>query len=99
MSKWKPRKFRLHFNRVNMQRGNPKIWTVHTSKCCYQVKQVKVYVPLETVFNPDGPQPRAYLAGRAEVYVHKNIAYLLDARWSALMSDNDYFEAINGLPR
>lgn len=25
----KPIKFKAHFNRINMQRGNPNVWTVH----------------------------------------------------------------------
>jgi hypothetical protein len=74
--KMKPRKFRLHFNRVNMQRGNPNIWTVHTSDRCYQVKRVVTYVQLETVFKPDGPQPRAYLSGRGTVVIDGDTAYL-----------------------
>jgi len=29
--KSRKRKFRLHFNRVNMQRGKPTVWTIHLS--------------------------------------------------------------------
>lgn len=65
-------KLRLHFNRVNMQRGNKKVWTVHTSKGCYQAKEVVIMHHgeqiLGTVFKPDGKQPRAYLEGYGKIY-------------------------------
>jgi len=92
----KTRKFKLHFNRINMQRGKSTVWTIHTSDTCYQVEQVKCHVPLETIFKPDGSQPRAYLSGRAEIHVHKKIAYLIDETAVEHLSDDDYFEAING---
>ena len=60
-------KFRVHFNRVNMQRGNPNIWTVHTSKACHQGRSVRILVPVETVYNPEGRQPRAYFSGRGRI--------------------------------
>ena len=72
----RPLKFRLHFNRVNMQRGNPNIWTVHTSKACYQAQRVVCNVDLETVFKPDGPQPRAYLSGRGHVRVSGSTVFI-----------------------
>ena len=93
---YKGLKFRLHFNRINMQRGNPNIWTVHTYRACYQVREVKAYVPLQTVFNPKGPQPRAYLTGNADIYIRKGVAYLLNTKWVDKMSDDEYFEAIKG---
>ena len=60
-------KFRLHFNRINMQRGNPNVWTVHNCRGCFQGQRVLVYVPLESVFNKDGKQPRAYFTGKGIV--------------------------------
>lgn len=60
-------KFRAHFNRVNMQRGNPNVWTVHTSKACFQGEKIILRVPVETVFNPTGAQPRAYFTGYGRV--------------------------------
>lgn len=69
-------KFRAHFNRINMQRGKPQVWTVHTSRACYQVKQIRILVPAETVFNPAGPQPRAYFAGYAHVRIEGDTAVL-----------------------
>ena len=62
-------KFRAHFNRVNMQRGNPNVWTVHNSHGCFQGTRIVSKVPMETVFNPSGPQPRAYFTGYAHVTV------------------------------
>jgi len=96
MPRWKPIKFKLHFNRINMQRGNPNVWTVCTSRHCTQVKEVRVWVPVETVFKKDGPQPRAYLTGSADVYVRKGVAYLLDELSPDRMTDDEYFEAIKG---
>lgn len=64
--------FRLHFNRINMQRGNPNVWTVHNSHGCYQVQEVECYVTLRTVFKKDGRQPRAYLTGKGHVSIHEN---------------------------
>ncbi len=61
-------KFRLHFNRINMQRGNPNVWTVHTSRKCFQGDEVHIRVPLITVFKKNGPQPRAYCTGYGFVY-------------------------------
>lgn len=65
------RAFRIHFNRINMQRGNPNVWTVHTSGKCIQTRHVQCQVPLKSVFNPDGRQPRAFMKGVGEVDVHK----------------------------
>jgi hypothetical protein len=70
------RRFRLHFNRINMQRGDENVWTVHTSKACYQVREVKVFVPVETRYNPKGQQPRAYFVGQARIEVHDGVAVL-----------------------
>src|SRR5260221_13730679 len=61
------RKFRLHFNRINMQRGKPEVWTIHLSDRCIQVSEIDVDVPLKTVFKKDGKQPRAYLAGEGSI--------------------------------
>jgi hypothetical protein len=60
-------KFRAHFNRVNMQRGNPKVWTVHNSRGCFQGAGISSEVPMRTVFKKNGKQPRAYFEGYAHV--------------------------------
>lgn len=72
----RPRKFRLHFNRVNMQRGNPNIWTVHLSNRCIQVQVVEVQVPIQTVYRPTAEQPRAFLTGTGIVTVKGHTAYI-----------------------
>lgn len=73
----RPVKFRLHFNRINMQRRRPTIWTVHTHNLCIPASHVHVNVPLDTEYKgPDAPQPRAFFTGRGiitqkgtEVYI------------------------------
>jgi hypothetical protein len=71
-------KTRLHFNRVNMQRGNPRVWTAKTSRACNQAEKIIVVhngiAILETVFNPDKPQPRAYFVARGVVRYEGNTA-------------------------
>jgi hypothetical protein len=64
----KARKFRLHFNRINMQRGKDTVWTIHRSDRCIPARKVALYVdPIETHFKKDGRQPRAYLSGTGVV--------------------------------
>ena len=70
----KPRKFKIHFNRINMQRGNPNVWTVHLSDRCIQVEEVVVTGSIRTRFNKDGAQPRAYLYGTGHVRVQGKTA-------------------------
>lgn len=60
-------KFRAHFSRVNMQRGDPNVWTVYTSRGCFHGEKIVLEVPVETVFKPNGAQPRAYFTGRGVV--------------------------------
>jgi len=62
-------KFRAHFNRVNMQRGNPNVWTVHTSRGCFQGTGIVSHVTMATVYKANGPQPRAYFEGYAHVAI------------------------------
>jgi hypothetical protein len=57
---------KIHFNQVNMQRGNPKVWTIHFRGVCHQVKGFRSEIDLYSVYNPTGPQPRATLRGWAE---------------------------------
>lgn len=58
-------RFFSHFNRVNMQRGNPNVWTVHFRGTCYQGEEVVFNVPTFTEYKPKGQQPRAKIRGRA----------------------------------
>lgn len=63
-----PRKtwrFFSHFNRVNMQRGNPNVWTVHFRGVCVQGTEVVFNCPTRTTYNPKGQQPRARIIGVA----------------------------------
>ena len=67
---------RVHFNRIEMQRGGSHVWTVHNSLGCFQVKSVVMNAAMQTVFKPDGVQPRAYFKGPAVVEVRDGIAVL-----------------------
>ena len=58
-------RFFMHFNRINMQRGLPNVWSVHFRGTCYSASKVKLRVPIETRYVPQGRQPRATLRGWA----------------------------------
>ena len=64
-------KTKLHFNRLNMQRGNPNVWTAHNSHGCYGAEKLIIMhdgkVIAETVFDPKARQPRAYFTTRGSV--------------------------------
>lgn len=63
----------VHFNRINVQRKDPDIWTVHMSDRCIQIKKVIIKCPLESVYKgPDARQPRAYFKGKAIVEVKRD---------------------------
>lgn len=70
-------KTKVHFNRVNMQRGNPKVWTAHNSHGCFQGERIVILhrgkVVAETVFNPTAKQPRAYFLTYGEVRVDNGV--------------------------
>lgn len=66
----------VHFNRCAMQQGLPNVWTVHNSLGCFQVTLVKMRTPMDTVFDPDGRQPRAKFKGPAIVEVLDGVAIL-----------------------
>lgn len=57
--------FFSHFNRVNMQRGDLNVWTVHFRGVCYQGQEIVFNVPTYTQFRAKGKQPRAKIRGRA----------------------------------
>ena len=70
-------RFFAHFNRVNMQRGNPNVWTVHFRGTCVQAREIVFRVFVRTRFKPNGRQPRAVLLGMAKtVDVREGIAYV-----------------------
>lgn len=58
-------KTKIHFNRINMQRKDPRVWSAHTSKSCNPSEKIVVkhngVTVLETVYNPDSRQPRAFM--------------------------------------
>jgi hypothetical protein len=64
-------KTKLHFNRVNMQRGKAEVWTAHNSRGCFQAKKLVIMhegkVVAETVFAPEAKQPRAYFVAQGNV--------------------------------
>jgi predicted HAD superfamily Cof-like phosphohydrolase len=74
----RPLKMRLHFNRVNMQRGNPKVWTASSSQRCMQATKILIQhkgkTILETIFSPESRQPRAYLVTYARMKVRGSTA-------------------------
>jgi hypothetical protein len=71
-----PRKFKIHFNRINMQRGNPNIWTVHWADRCIQAEEIQVNGTIATVYRPEGRQPRAWFEGKGVVKVKGGIAFV-----------------------
>lgn len=74
----RPIKFKLHFNRINMQRGLPTVWTIHTSKRCIPAKEVDVRVPVTAVFRPEARQPRAWLEGKGIITAAGRDRYVID---------------------
>jgi len=62
---------------VNMQRGNPRVWTAHTSRACYQGEKIRVVhngrVVVETVFKPEASQPRAWFEAKGHVRVENGV--------------------------
>ena len=65
------RRFRFHFNRINMQRGDPRVWTVHTRGMCIQTERIDCHVRIKSRFNPTGRQPRAVFMGSGRVFVYQ----------------------------
>ncbi len=73
-------RFFVHFNRVNMQRGDPKVWTVHFRGVCYQTQKIrfKGVVELDSDYKPDGRQPRATFRGAAKkVLPYRNEVWVM----------------------
>jgi hypothetical protein len=62
--------FFAHFNRVNMHRKDPNVWTVHFRGTCFQGTDVIFNVPTYTSYKPNRKQPRARIHGRAH-YVER----------------------------
>jgi hypothetical protein len=64
-------KIKLHFNRPNMFRGDPRVWSAHTYKNCNQAREVLIrhngQIVGRTVYKDGAAQPRAYLEFSGEV--------------------------------
>ena len=73
----RPLKTKVHFNRVNMFRKSLNVWTAHNSRGCFQGEKIVMQVPMETVFNPEGRQPRAYFTGKARIRIEGTTLYLV----------------------
>ena len=74
-------KVKLHFNRVNMQRGKQEVWSAHTSKSCNPSREVRIMhhgrTVARTVFQPDKPQnPRAWIEADGFVTNRNGITYI-----------------------
>lgn len=74
-------KTKLHFNRVNMQRGKPEVWTAHNSHGCFQAKKLVLMhdgkIVAETCFLPKARQPRAFFIAHGQVrYNQKGVAII-----------------------
>lgn len=74
-------KVKVHFNRINMQRGKPEVWSAHTSRDCNPSQEVQFLyhgkVIAKTVFQPDKPQnPRAWVEAEGLVTRRKGITYI-----------------------
>lgn len=67
---------KVHFNRIEMQRGGKNVWTVHSSEGCFQMEKVEIHTHLTALYNPQGIQPRAYFKGRSRVAVAQHVAHL-----------------------
>lgn len=77
-------KIKLHFNRIAMQRRDPRVWSAHTHKACNQSTEVLIQyagkVIGKTIFKPDASQPRAYVefTGRVEMDVQGNTVIVIE---------------------
>jgi hypothetical protein len=77
-------KIKLHFNRINMQRGKDEVWTAHTSSKCEQTHLIVLRHNgqniARTVFRPHAQQPRAYieLFGTLRRNGRENTSYIDD---------------------
>lgn len=65
-------KVKIHFNRVNMQRGDSRVWSAHTSKACNMSETIEIRhkgkVVARTVFKPTKKDnPRAWVETSGQV--------------------------------
>lgn len=74
------RKFKVHFNRINMQRGLPTVWTIHMSDRCIPATQVVMDIPVVTHYDPVHDQPRAWFQGNGFVHHLGQNRYRIDGK-------------------
>lgn len=73
--------FRVHFNRIAMQRNDPLVWSVQTSKGCFHAAKVIMSGQIETEFQPQRrTNPRAFFSGRGEVKQVGDVVYVQSVR-------------------
>jgi glycine/D-amino acid oxidase-like deaminating enzyme len=61
--------FHVHFNRIAMQRKDPKVWTIRTSKGCFHAEQVLIQAEVQSNYVPERKHnPRAFFSGRGFGY-------------------------------
>ena len=66
----KPRVLHLHFNRLNVRKGQADVWTVHRSDRCMQVRKIITHVPMESIYKgATARQPRAFFRCRGVVRI------------------------------
>lgn len=71
-------KVKLHFNRVNMQRKDPRIWSAHTSRACNPSENVVVMrdgvIVARTIFQPEKKDnPRAWIELYGDVTIKDGV--------------------------
>lgn len=74
MTSMKSRVFRVHFNRIAMQRGDPNVWSVQLSDRCLHGREVSMFGlfrlinQLTTEYHSDRKQnPKAFFRGKGIV--------------------------------
>lgn len=71
------RVFRVHFNRVWMQRGRKDVWSVQLSDRCLHGAKVVMKGRIETEFHPERKSnPRAFFSGRGVVTQKGDTIYI-----------------------
>jgi hypothetical protein len=65
-------KVKLHFNRINMQRKDSRVWSAHTSKSCNMSETIDIShngkIIGKAVYNPNKKDnPRAWVEFNGEV--------------------------------
>lgn len=69
-------KVKLHFNRINMQRKDPRVWSAHTAKSCNMSQEVEIWAfgskIGKAVFHSDKKNnPRAWIEFEGTVGVEE----------------------------